>query len=148
MMMVVVVMMMMMLLRILGAWCKSPNNRIRSYKGALRRTGYKSIEATVRTRRLLWAGALLRVGDHRLPKRVMPGDWRTRNNNTPSDIIRRSPYVWRMGGLTRDGAAEPVSRDQILRRERTQGNIHSPCSAGHEQDWQPYQVDLSSARCD
>ena len=25
--------------------------------------------------------------------------------------------------LTRDGTAEPVSRDQILRRERGQGNI-------------------------
>ena len=29
----------------------------------------------------------------------------------------------------RDGTAEPVSRDQILRRERGQGNIHFPCSA-------------------
>ena len=29
----------------------------------------------------------------------------------------------------------PVSRDQILRRERGQGNIHFPCSADHEQDW-------------
>ena len=34
---------------------------------------------------------------------------------------------------TRDGIAEPVSRDQILRRERGQGNIHFPCSADHEQ---------------
>ena len=44
--------------------------------------------------------------------------------------------------LTWDGAAaEPVSRDQILRRERGQGNIIFPCSADHEQDWQPYPVD-------
>ena len=43
--------------------------------------------------------------------------------------------------LTRDGTAEPVSRDQIFRRERGQGNIHFPCSADHEQDWQPYPVD-------
>ena len=34
-----------------------------------------------------------------------------------------------------------VSRDQILRRERGQGNIHFPCSADHEQEWQPYPVD-------
>ena len=34
-----------------------------------------------------------------------------------------------------------VSRDQILRNERGQGNIHSPCSADHEQDWQPYPID-------
>ena len=39
----------------------------------------------------------------------------------------------RMGRVTRDGTAEPVSRDQILRRERGQGNIHFPCLADHEQ---------------
>ena len=46
-----------------------------------------------------------------------------------------------MCSLTRDGTAEIVSRDQTLRRERGQGNIHLPCSADHEQDWQPYPVD-------
>ena len=46
-----------------------------------------------------------------------------------------------MSRLTRDGTAEPVSRDQILRRERGQRNIIFPCSANHEQDWQPYPVD-------
>ena len=53
-----------------------------------------------------------------------------------------------MSRLTRDGTAEPVSRDQILRRERRQGNIDFPCSADHEQDWQPYPVDPYSAMCD
>ena len=43
--------------------------------------------------------------------------------------------------------AEPVSRDQILRRKRGQGNIHFPCSADHEQYWQPYPVDLTLALC-
>ena len=43
--------------------------------------------------------------------------------------------------LTRDGTSEPVSKDQILRRERGQGNVHFLCSADHEQDWQPYPVD-------
>ena len=48
-----------------------------------------------------------------------------------------------MSRLTRDdGTAEPVTRDQILRRERGQENIHFlPGSADHEQDWQPYPVD-------
>ena len=50
--------------------------------------------------------------------------------------------------LTRDGTAEPVSRDQILRHARGQGNIHFPCSADYEQDWQPYPVDPYSAICD
>ena len=46
-----------------------------------------------------------------------------------------------MGKLTRDGTAESVSRDQIFRRERGQGNIIFPCSADLKQDWQPYPVD-------
>ena len=46
-----------------------------------------------------------------------------------------------MSRLTRDGTAESVSRDQILRHERGQGNIHFPCSVGHVQDWQPYPID-------
>ena len=49
-----------------------------------------------------------------------------------------------MSRLTRDGTAEPVSRDPFLRRERGQGNINFPCSADHEQDWQPYPIDLYS----
>ena len=53
-----------------------------------------------------------------------------------------------MSRLMRDGTAEPVSRDQILRHARGQGNIHFPCSADHEQDWQPYPVDPYSAKCD
>ena len=52
-----------------------------------------------------------------------------------------------MSKLTRDGMAEPVSRDQILRRERGEGNINFPCSASadYEHDWQPYPVDPYSA---
>ena len=47
-----------------------------------------------------------------------------------------------MSRLTRDGTAEPVSRDQILRSERGEGNIIFPCSADHDQeDWQPYPLD-------
>ena len=53
-----------------------------------------------------------------------------------------------MSRLTRDGTAEPVSRDQILRHVRGQGNIHFPCSADHEQDWRPYPIDPCSAICD
>ena len=35
-----------------------------------------------------------------------------------------SAWAWRMSRLTRDGTAEPVSRDQILRRERGQGKLN------------------------
>ena len=66
--------------------------------------------------------------------------------------LRRNPVIKHQippeYGLTRDWTAEPVSRDQILRHARGQGNIHFPCSASHEQDWQPYPVDSYSAICD
>ena len=45
-----------------------------------------------------------------------------------------------MNRLTWDGTAEPVSRDQIFRHARGQGNVHFPCSA--------YPVDPHSAICD
>ena len=54
-----------------------------------------------------------------------------------------------MSRLTRDGTAEPVSRDQILGLERGLGNIIFSCSADHVQDWQPYPVDpYSCYMCD
>ena len=43
--------------------------------------------------------------------------------------------------MTRDGTAEPVSRDQILRRGRGQGKHHFPWLADHGQNSQPYPVD-------
>ena len=53
-----------------------------------------------------------------------------------------------MSRLTRDGTAEPVSREKILRHERGQENIIFPCSAEHMQNWQPYPFDpYSCYRC-
>ena len=44
---------------------------------------------------------------------------------------------------TRDGTVEPVSRVQILKRERVQGEINFPSpAADHDKDWQPYPVDM------
>ena len=65
--------------------------------------------------------------------------------------VEPDPQIWptyihypvrtEMSKLTRDGTAEPVSRDQILRREREQRILYFPCSAAdHEQDWQPCPV--------
>ena len=36
--------------------------------------------------------------------------------------------------VTRDGTADIVSREQMLKCERGQGNINFPSSADHEQD--------------
>ena len=45
-----------------------------SYNRALEITRCESIETTLCTRRLLWAGALLRMSGGRLPKRIMFGN--------------------------------------------------------------------------
>ena len=59
-------------------------------------------------------------------------------------VSTRFSLSMEMSRLTRDGTAEPVSRDQILRHERGQENVHFSCSANHVQDWQPYPVDSYS----
>ena len=59
--------------------------------------------------------------------------------------VRKHPIQPKYG----DEQADAVSRDQILRHERGQGNIHFPCLADREQDWQPYPVDpYSFYMCD
>ena len=47
----------------------------------------------------------------------------------PRKQVLDSAWSVEMSKLTRDGTAEPVSRDQIPRRERRQGIIHFHCSA-------------------
>ena len=64
-----------MLLRIQEPGASRPTSASSRTKAPLlQRIKCESIETTVRTRRLLWEGALLRMGDHRLPKRVMSGE--------------------------------------------------------------------------
>ena len=62
------------LLRIIGAQRKRPDHRMTSYNRALEITRCESIEITLRTRRSLWAGTLLRMSGGRLPKRIMFGN--------------------------------------------------------------------------
>ena len=98
-----------MLLRILGAWCKSPNKRILSYKDPLQRTQCESIETTVRTRRLLWAGALLPMGDHRLPKRIMSGELKNAGKRGPGRRRKSGRTAWQIifGCLASRGTGTP-----------------------------------------
>ena len=62
------------LLRIIGAQRKRPDFRIISYNRALEITRCESIEITLRTRRLLWAGTLIQMSGRRLPKRITFGN--------------------------------------------------------------------------
>ena len=50
------------------------NHRMTSYNRALEITGCESIETTLRTRKLLGAGTLLRMSGGRLPKRIVFGN--------------------------------------------------------------------------
>ena len=98
-----------MLLRVQGVWCKPSNMRTLSYKDAFQRTEFESIETTVRTRRLLWARALLRMGDHRLPKKVISGSSRTRQNVGRGGRRNSGRTAWQMifGFLASRGTGAP-----------------------------------------
>ena len=45
-----------------------------SFADALAKTGCENVETTVRKRRILFAGFVARMGNERLPKRVMFGE--------------------------------------------------------------------------
>ena len=62
------------LLRIIGARRMRPDHRRTSYNRSLEKTRRESIETTLRTKRLLWAGTLLRMSGGRLPKRIVFGN--------------------------------------------------------------------------
>ena len=82
------------LLRILGAWCKAQDHRFLSYAEALQRTGCESIETTVRTRRLQWAGALIRMDGGRLPNWVMFGEMEGSGQRGVGERKRNGRTVW------------------------------------------------------
>ena len=50
------------------------DHRMTSYNRALEMTGCESIETTLRTRRILWAGTLIRMSGGQLPKRTVFGN--------------------------------------------------------------------------
>ena len=60
-----------LLLRVIGYHRVHGTYRKMSYAKALKKTGSQSVEATIRQRRLLFAGALARQDDKRLPKRLL-----------------------------------------------------------------------------
>ena len=63
-----------MLLRCLGCRKQKREDHTLSYANALAKTNSESIEATVRRRRILFAGFVARMREERLPQRVMFGE--------------------------------------------------------------------------
>ena len=91
------------LICIIGTQCIRLDYWMTSYNRALEITGCKSIQATLRTTRLLWAGALIRMSDGRLPKLIVFGN---------------------LGGAVRRGRGGKEKRVDRLRTERYQGVWH------------------------
>ena len=60
-----------LLLRVIGYHSVHGTYRKMSHAKALKKTGRQIVEATISQRRLLFAGALARQGDNRLPKRLL-----------------------------------------------------------------------------
>ena len=60
-----------MLLQCLGGRKRKREDHILSYVNALLRTDSESVETTVRKRRVLFTGIVSRMGEERLPRRVM-----------------------------------------------------------------------------
>ena len=63
-----------MLLRCLGWRKRKCEDHTLSYANALVKADSESIETTVRRRRMLFAGFVARMGEERLPRRVMFGE--------------------------------------------------------------------------
>ena len=100
------------LLRIIGAQRKRPDHRITSYNRARKMARCESIETTLHTRRLLRAGALIRMSGGRLPKRIivfrnLEGAVRRGRDGNEKEwtdcVVQRHPGVWHKGGLETDG---------------------------------------------
>ena len=62
------------LVRCLGWRKRKRKDHILSYANALLRTDSESVETTVRRRSILFAGFVARMGEERLPRRVMFGE--------------------------------------------------------------------------
>ena len=63
-----------MLLRCLGWRKRKREDHILSYANALLRAYSESVETTIRRQRILFAGYVARMGEERLPRRVMFGE--------------------------------------------------------------------------
>ena len=77
----------------------APFNSSPSYiftNNSLERTESESMETTAYTRRLSWAGALLRMGYHRLPERVMSGELEDAGKRGPRGKEKYGRTAWQM----------------------------------------------------
>eukprot|EP00752_Nemacystus_decipiens_P018192 g16322.t1 len=122
-----------LLTRCIG-WSKwKRTDRPLSYAETLLRTGCEeTIEATVRKRRLCFAGFVMRMDDDRLHKRVLPGTLATGKGTAEGRRATRclawGKTWWRLAWRTRrrggNGRLAPWSRKSGMARSRACGLVH------------------------
>ena len=83
------------LLPVIGAQRKRSEHRMTSYNRALEITRCESIETTLRTRRLLWAGTLIRMSGGRVPKRIVFGNLEGAVGEDGLGRRKRGPIAYR-----------------------------------------------------
>ena len=119
------------LLRIIGAQRQRPDNRTTSYNRALEITRCESIETTLRTRRRLWAGTLIRMSGGRLPKRIMfenfEGAVRRGRGGKKKECTDCVQSDIRMFGITGDWKAIALKAEVWVERSRRMGGGSWPC---------------------
>ena len=93
------------LLRIIRTQRKRPDHRMIPHNRALEITRCESTETTLRTRRLMWAGTLIRMSGGRLPKRIVFGHlkgavWRGRGGKEKewTDCVQSDTRAFGMTG--------------------------------------------------
>ena len=101
---------------------KSMLHKKHRYNRALEIIGCGGIETTLRTRRLLWAGALIRMGGGLLPKRIVFGNLegavRRGRGGKEEDIGKRRRWSLRCGLDGHEGWAEVHGRMEEIRGRR------------------------------
>ena len=115
-----------LLLRVIGYHYVHGTHRKMSYAKALKKTGSQSLEATIRQRRLLFAGALARQGDKRLPKRLLFAErleGGVRPGTRPAGTALVEKLEGRLQGLSEStGSSGQRRRARGRERRGTQGS--------------------------
>ena len=115
------------LLRFIGTQRKRPDHRMTSYNRAFEITRCESIETTLRTRRFLWAGTLIRMSGGRLPKRIvygnLEGEVRRGRGGKENEWTNCVQSNIRAFGITRDWKATALKAERcgLIRSRRVGG---------------------------
>ena len=123
-----------MLLRYLGWRKRKPEDHILSYANAILRTDSESVETTVRRRRILIAGFVERMGEERLPRRVMFGEMlqgKGYSGGQEWDWIKDLEEELKVFGINFEGGGgRTEGRQMVPTGRRRGGGFHTEIAQG------------------